>query len=145
MSFGAKRVFAWTALLLLAACGHQSLDMPEELLIHDFPAKKPFTLTVVMKACSDLCSSYDQPSCKVSIATQTVQTTTTAANGTVSTIGVQHRLIQLDVHVGYTSHTGPECAGQCGPQILAHCNVGALDPGAYTVVSGSFRQDVTVK
>ncbi len=145
MSLGAKRAFAWTSLLLLAACGHQSLDMPEELVIHDFPAHKAFTMTVVMKACSDLCASYDQPSCKVSIASETVQTTTTSADGKVSTIGVKKKLIQLDVHVGYSSHTGPECAGQCGPQILAHCNVGALDPGTYTVVSGSFRQDVTVK
>src|SRR5215472_10050909 len=81
------------------ACGKQSLDTPQELDIHTYPAKTAFTITVVMQACSDLCASYDQPSCSVSLDTTSVSTTTTTADGTTKQINVKKKLIKLDAHV----------------------------------------------
>jgi hypothetical protein len=128
-------------LAIAAACGGKSLDMPEILAIHDYPAKVPFTLTLVMKSCSDLCAHYDPASCSVSVSSETK--TIKSADGT--DMQVVERFLNIDVHVSYSADTGADCLGQCGPEILAHCNVGPLDAGAYTVVSGSFRSDITVR
>jgi archaellum component FlaG (FlaF/FlaG flagellin family) len=108
--------------LAVAGCG-QSISTPEDLVITTYPANAKFTLTLVMKACGDACAKYDSASCSVSIDGHT---------------------INVDAHVGY-SRENNNCSEMCGPEVLAHCDVGPLQAGTYTVVDGSFRRDITVK
>jgi hypothetical protein len=110
------------ALPLLSACG-QSLTTPEDLVITTYAANTRFTMTFVMKSCGDACSKYDAPSCNVSVDGHT---------------------INVNAHVGYSRNSGA-CSELCGPEVLAHCDVGPLPSGTYTVVSGGFRRDITLK
>jgi hypothetical protein len=115
------------ALLVLAACG-RSLNTPESLPNRQFPAKEMFTMTLVMKSCSDPCEVYDQGSCNVSI---------------------DGRNIKLDIdvpfHDGALSMPPPGgCGLTCGPSVLAHCTVPSLDPGSYTVTDNGFTALVTL-
>lgn len=119
---GALALIAWVG--LTGACGGQSLDTPEDLVIRDYPKDAPFVLTVVMKSCSDRCATYDASRCKVA---------------------VEGNQIKLDVSVHFSRDNSKPCSEVCGPQVIAHCDVGALNPGTYTVVSGSFRKDITIR
>jgi hypothetical protein len=115
------------ALLVLASCG-RSLSTPESLPTRVFPANQAFTMTLVMKSCSDVCLVYDQASCNVSIDSQIIK-------------------LDIDVNVHDASLPMPPpggCGLSCGPEVFAHCMVPSLNPGTYLVSSNGFNATVTL-
>lgn len=107
---------------LVASCGGQSLDTPEELDITTYRVNTAFTLTLIMESCRDTCATYEASTCEVEIDGNT---------------------LKLDVEVEY-ERNNDECADVCNGQVLAHCSVGPLAAGTYTVEAGSFRRTITV-
>jgi hypothetical protein len=117
----------WFVVSLVAvafACGGQSLTTPEDLPITTYPAGSEFTLTFVMESCADACAQYEQGECSVSV-----------DGGT----------IEVEVSVSYERNDSDGCTETCSGNVLAHCRVGALDPGTYTVQAGSFQRQITVR
>lgn len=107
-----------------AACG-PSISTPEDLPITVYPKDQPFRLTVVMESCSDACAKYSDPECDVSV-------------------DREKREIRLDASVGFDRESDA-CGERCGPSVLAHCDVPALASGTYSVSSGSFSRQITVR
>jgi len=117
----------------LAACGSRALDVPESLVIVDYPANAALTLTFVMKTCSDTCSTYEAPVC-------TVETDTAEGN-----------VVTVDVSVPYGDKADTDaatlegCSLSCGPPVLAHCSVPALAAGEWSVEAGAFQTTIRVR
>src|SRR5687767_10300937 len=118
----AQFFFAIAVAALLPSCGSQSITMPEDLPITTYKKDTAFTMTVVLDSCKDICATYETPTCEVEV------------DGTT---------IYLQVEVTY-ERDGTACAEVCTGQVLAHCDVGALAAGMYTVESGSFKRTIQV-
>jgi hypothetical protein len=115
------------ALLMLAACG-RALNTPESLPTRVFPANEKFTMTLVMKSCSDVCLTYDQANCNVSI------------DGHVIKLD-----IDVPIHDANLQMQPPGgCGLACGPEVFAHCTIPSLAPGGYIVSSNGFTAMVTL-
>jgi hypothetical protein len=113
---------------LLAACGSASLVTPEALPVREYFQDRPVELTLVMKNCSNTCVSYEAGTCKVSL---------------------EGKTINLEIDVPYSDKTvdsasEKDCSTACGPPVLAHCTVGPLNPGTYTVQDGGFHAEINV-
>lgn len=122
---------ALTALLAaisLSACG-RALTVPEGLEIRDYKANEAFTMTFVMKTCSDTCQSYDPATCEIAFDSGTMRAS-------------------IAVPFGPKADADPEtlknCSLRCGPPVLAHCAVGALSAGTYSVVAETFESTIVV-
>ncbi len=132
LGFFAALLAATCGMGLLAGCGSRTLDTPETLRIDEYPAGVPFTLTFVMKGCSDRCSTYEAAECSVDFADE----------GTV---------IQISVSVPYSDKADvdrealEDCTLQCGAPVLAHCSIPALGPGTWSVEAGTFRSSIEVR
>lgn len=123
---------ALCGLSFLAACGTRTLETPETLRIDQYVAGQPFTLTFVMKGCSDTCSTYEAAECEVSQADE----------GNVLEVSVSVAYGDKD---GVDSSTLEGCTLQCGAPVLAHCSVPALAAGTWSVESGTFRGSIEVQ
>jgi len=120
-----------TLLTALAGCG-RALDTPESLAITDYPANTDVTLTFVMKACSDTCSTYEASTCTVNIVSDT-------------------KTLDVAVSVPYGDNPDADgvtldgCSLRCGAPILAHCNVSSIPAGVWTVEAGTFSTSITLR
>lgn len=117
---------------LLAACGSRTLETPETLRIDEYPAGQAFTVTFVMKGCSDRCSTYEAAECTVELAEE----------GNVLLISVS---VPYDDKEGVDTAALEDCTLQCGPPVLAHCAVPALPAGTWSIESGTFRGTIEVR
>ena len=106
---------------ILIGCGN-ALTTPEDIRITRFPANTQFTLTIVMKTCSDTCATYDEGDCSLDV-------------------DRPDNTINVNASVGFDRNKD-ECSEMCGPEILVHCTVPALKAGTYTVKSGSFVHQI---
>ncbi|MBI2377617.1 MAG: hypothetical protein HYV07_26685 [Deltaproteobacteria bacterium] len=125
-----KKAFFSAALLVGAACGGRELSSPEALPITAYTAGQEIRVTFVMEQCSDSCSEYEAPTC---------------------TSDVDGETITFDISVPYKDRAGVDsetlsgCSLVCGPQVVAHCDVGPLDAGHYMVMAGSFEGEIHVE
>jgi hypothetical protein len=114
----------------LAACGGPALTRPESLPEDTFLAGQPIELTLIMKSCSDTCSEYDAASCGWSLHDH-----------------------ELDVSVSVPYHDKPgadrtkfvNCGPTCGAPVFAHCTLGKLDAGTYTLKVDAFSAPIYVE
>jgi hypothetical protein len=117
------------ALFLAASCGGRSLETPEGLPIRTYPSGQDFKMTLVMRSCSDTCSTYEPGECSVEVDEET-------------------KMLTLDVNVSYSDREGVEegaSCNRCGPQVVAHCDVPSLQAGTWAVKTDGFRQEIVVR
>ncbi|MEL6187641.1 MAG: hypothetical protein AAFU79_23725 [Myxococcota bacterium] len=121
------------ALLFLAsigaACGDDALTRPTGLPILTYPAGREFTLTLIMDRCRQSCETYAPSECEVSVE-------------------ASDRVVEVSPRVPFERTDGVACNENCsGAAVLAHCAVGALEAGAWTVeaANGGFRQAITLR
>src|SRR5688572_17383424 len=90
----------------LAACGGRALDTPEALPIRTYPSDTEFTMSFVMRSCSDSCSTYEPGECDAVLG--------------------EGNVIEVEVRVSYAERDGLSaeeagiCHRTCGPQVFAH-------------------------
>lgn len=120
-------LFSAVALLALTACGGNSTDTPTSLDVTTYPAGQAFTMTLTMQACSDMCAEYDEGSCSTNVKEDEM-------------------IIEVDASISWDRIIDDgECPNRCGPPKTVTCQVGALDPGVYTVVANGFERNITIQ
>jgi len=114
-------------LLALVACGGQSTDTPTSLDVTTYPANQPFTMTLTMQACSDICAEYDEGSCSVDV-------------------DKEKMIIDVDASISWDRKLdAAECPNRCGPPVKVTCDVEALDAGVYTLEANGFTKAITIR
>lgn len=127
-SMRALALLVFSALALTgAACGDEALTRPTSIPLSTYPAGRSFTLTLVMDRCRQSCEVYSPSECEVS---------------------VEDRTIRVSPRVPFERIDGVPCNENCsGAAVLAHCSIGALETGEWTVeaTDGAFQQSITLR
>ena len=123
-----RPILACLSLLGVMGCGGTSLDEPEDLVITEYAAGN-VTVTFVMTTCSDVCSDYGASDCSVS------------RDGNRLEIDVE---VSVDDKEGIDRDDAVACPQMCGEPVLAHCDLGDLEPGNYTLIAGDFNARIHV-
>ncbi|MEQ9499753.1 MAG: hypothetical protein RIT81_22935 [Deltaproteobacteria bacterium] len=121
------RTFLASLLLLggALACGGNTLEGVEDLPRTNYPRGVPFRMTVMMTACSDACSEYEEADCSVDV-------------------NEDDKEISVSASVCF-DRVMDECPEICGPRVNAHCEIPPLDGGTYTVTSDNFTATIDVE
>lgn len=123
------RLLGLSALVLACSCGDDSLTRPADLPITTYTANQEFTMTLVMSRCRQACETYSDSECDVSIEQD-------------------DRTIKISPKVSVERNDSIDCNENCsGAAVLAHCEVGPLDAGTWTVeaTDGLFSRTIELR